>query len=344
MNPSETIRLHIIDTIDETADTRSFMFSAPDDESQGLPYQPGQFLTLKVPCGDEPLWRSYSFSSSPLLNEPPRVTVKRVPGGRASNWLLDNLKSGMTIEALPAAGNFVPPSLDGDFLLLAAGSGITPVFSILNSILEGGAGNCRLIYMCRDHQSFIFGNQLEKLLQRYSERFQLNCWFDHQQGLPTQQNIKELAKTWQDAQCYLCGPAAFMSLARDALIELGVPEQRLHMEHFEEPVPAIQLGRAQPTPDDVPLHVSLKGEEYDLHTYPGELLLDAMLRQGLKPPSGCRGGNCGVCRCKLTHGKTRMRNNQALMPSEVREGWILACQAEPVDQEELHVEFESIFG
>src|SRR5271169_1580452 len=127
--------LRVREVIDETADAKSIVFEIPPEHADAFRYRPGQFLTLRIPHEGRHLLRCYSLASSPLAGEPPRVTVKRVAQGRVSNWLCDNLNAGDCVEVKPPAGHFTPKSLDGDFLLFAGGSGITPVFSIIHSAL-----------------------------------------------------------------------------------------------------------------------------------------------------------------------------------------------------------------
>ena len=139
MNSPDYIALRVAQVIEETADARSLVFEVPAELAERFRYKPGQFLTLRIPHDGSWLPRCYSLSSTPLLDEPLRVTVKRVRDGRASNWLCDVPKAGDAIEVLAPAGVFVPRSLDGDFLLFGGGSGVTPVLSILRSVLHAGS-------------------------------------------------------------------------------------------------------------------------------------------------------------------------------------------------------------
>ena len=181
--------------------------------------QPGQFLTLKVPAAEPALLRCYSLSQRPQADGALRITIKRVPGGRASNWLLDNLQAGDCIEALPPAGVFVPRNLDDDLLLLGAGSGITPLMAILQAALVEGSGQVRLFYASRDAASLIFAEELAEWSARYPDRLQLRIWLDAEQGVPSGPAIATKIADWSAADAFICGPQPFMDAAGAALGE-----------------------------------------------------------------------------------------------------------------------------
>src|SRR5690349_3578903 len=176
--------LKVARIVEETADARTIEFEIPEALRQSFQYKPGQHLQLHVPCGAKPLPRCYSLSGTlNVSGDPWRVTVKRVADGRASNWLCTTLKAGDTLEVAAPAGMFTPKSLDGDFLMYAGGSGITPVFSILRSTLNAGKGRVRLVYANRDERSVIFGQALAALSQQHPQRLQVIHWLDSVQGI-----------------------------------------------------------------------------------------------------------------------------------------------------------------
>ena len=171
------LELQIAEVVDETDDARSLVFSvpdaagAPDIPPERLRYAPGQFLTLRIPSDRTgSVARCYSLCSAPELGEPLKITVKRTAGGYGSNWLCDNVVAGSTLQVLRPSGTFTPRSLDGDFLLCAAGSGITPVLSILKSVLHRGSGAVTLLYANRDENSVIFRAELASLAARFPKR------------------------------------------------------------------------------------------------------------------------------------------------------------------------------
>jgi len=329
----EFTRLRIASRQAETADSCSFTLQVPAAQRARFAARPGQFLTLKVRCGEEPLLRCYSLSQRPEGNAALRITIKRVPGGQASNWLLDNLQVGDCIEALPPAGVFVPRSLDCDLLLLGAGSGITPLMAILQAALVEGNGRVCLFYASRDAASLIFAEELAELSARHPERLQLRIWLDAEQGVPNGPAIAAKIAGWPAAEAYVCGPQPFMDAASSALSELGVEAARIHLERFGAAAPVATPGGKRSR-----LRVALDGRRHELDVLRGEVLLEAMEQAGLQPPSACRSGVCAACKCRVVEGSVSMRSNQVLSESEVRQGWVLACQAEPRSAE-LQVEY-----
>ena len=334
---SEFTRLRIASRQAETADSCSFVLQVPPAQRARFAAQPGQFLTLKVPCGEPALLRCYSLSQRPQAKGALRLTIKRVPGGRASNWLLDHLQVGDSIETLPPTGVFVPRNLEDDLLLLGAGSGITPLMAILQAALVEGSGRVFLFYANRDAASLIFADELAEWSVRYPERLQLRIWLDAEQGVPSAAAIAEKMAGWPLAEAFVCGPQAFMEGASAALGELGIESARIHLERF-----GAAPSRSEATPERNGRHsrlrVALAGRRHELSVLRGEVLLEAMEQAGLQPPSACRSGVCAACKCRVVEGSVSMRSNQVLSESEVRQGWALACQAEP-SSAELQVEY-----
>lgn len=317
--------------IRETADAHSLVLDIPTELTEAFRYKPGQFLTLQVPCGDTPLPRCYSASSSPYLDEPLRVTIKRVMDGRASNWLCDNLKAGDPLRVAAPAGVFTPKSLDGDFLLFAGGSGITPVLSIVRSVLHAGKGTLRLIYANRDEQSVIFAEELARLSRDFPKRLQVIHWLDSVQGVPSQAQIASFAAERKNAQCFVCGPAIFMDATAAALHEQGFAHSQVHIERFvslpddaeEAPGPALddEAGQA------VRITVKLDGEVHEVTGQQGQLLLDALEAAGIDAPYSCRSGACAACMCHLDAGRVELAHNHVLDQHDLDQGWVLGCQA-----------------
>ncbi|WP_110970546.1 ferredoxin--NADP reductase [Pseudomonas huaxiensis] len=328
---NDYLTLRVARVIEETVDARSLVFDIPEHLAERFRYQPGQFLTLRVPFEGGWLPRCYSLSSTPLLDEPLRVTVKRVREGRASNWLCEELQEGQTLDVLPPAGVFVPRSLDTDLLLFGGGSGVTPVLSILRSALLAGTGRILLIYANRDEQSVIFRDELRFLANAHPQRLQIVHWLDSIQGVPATAQLAELARPFIDAQAFICGPAPFMDAAVAALKSLGMPNGRVHVERFVslpgegEALPVVVSEAAVAAQ----VAVRLDGEDYTVPCGSGETVLDAMQRAGLNPPSACRVGGCASCMCTLESGAVDLLHNDALDQDELAEGWILACQAVP---------------
>jgi len=326
---SEFHALQVREVIAETADSKSLVFGIPSELAREFGYRCGQFLTVRIPIGGRHLLRCYSLASSPLIDEPLRVTVKRVKDGRISNWICDNVKAGDTIEVKAPAGHFTLRSLDGDFLMFAGGSGITPVFSIIKSVLVAGSGRLFFVYANRDENSVIFRDELNALARAHPARLQIVHWLDSVQGLPTTAQLAELSRPWATAEIFICGPEAFMSATAEALRSLEVPSAQVHIERYvslpdEEDAAPVTIEEGQ---GEIRLEVELDGQHHDLTCGANEPLLDAMLRAGLRAPYSCRQGACATCMCTLEAGEVHLRRNQVLDKNDLAQRWILACQA-----------------
>jgi len=335
------LELQIAEVVDETGDARSLVFAVPDAPgdpnipAQRLRYAPGQFLTLRVPSDRTgSVARCYSLCSSPFTDEALTVTVKRTADGYASNWLCDHAHQGMRIHVLAPSGNFVPKTLDDDFLLMAAGSGITPVMSICKSALSEGGGQVALLYANRDDRSVIFADALRELANKYPDRLTVVHWLESLQGLPTSTALTKLAAPYTGRPAYICGPGPFMDAARTALEALKVPAGQIHIEVFKsldsDPFAAVTIEDTdegdQPPATAI---VELDGETHTVSWPRSAKLLDVLLAKGLDAPFSCREGHCGACACTLRGGKVTMEVNDVLEQQDLDEGLILACQSHP---------------
>lgn len=334
--------LTIVEVIEETADAKSLVFEIPAELSDRFRYAPGQFLTLRVPLSERPLLRCYSLCSTPGVDAAPRVTVKRVEGGRASNWICDRLKPGDTLEVLPPAGVFTPKRLDGEFLLVAGGSGITPLFSILKAVLKQGQGRVHLLYANRDQGSIIFRDELSRLAAAYPERLTVYHWLDSVQGRASVAQLAALLRPWRSAELesFICGPAPFMEAVAAALQQLELPREQIHIERFislDEETDAPAAAEDGPA-TAVALEVELDGAVHQLQGSTGETLLESMLNAGLDAPFSCRSGGCAACMCMVMEGEVQMRKNDVLDAEEIQAGWVLGCQAVPVS-DKLKISF-----
>ncbi|WP_407685753.1 2Fe-2S iron-sulfur cluster-binding protein [Mycobacterium sp. HUMS_1102779] len=333
------LELQIAEVVDETDDARSLVFAVPEGSSipaERLRYAPGQFLTLRVPSDRTgSVARCYSLCSSPFTDDALAVTVKRTADGYASNWLCDHAHPGMRIHVLVPSGTFVPKTLDDDFLLLAAGSGITPIMSICKSALAQGSGQVTLLYANRDEGSVIFADALRELAGKYPDRLTVVHWLETLQGLPGATALARLAAPFTDRPAFICGPGPFMDAARQALEALHVPARQIHIEVFKsldsDPFAAVTLddagaGDAGPPATAV---VELDGQTHTVSWPRNAKLLDVLLAAGLDAPFSCREGHCGACACTLRNGKVTMEVNDVLEQQDLDEGLILACQSHP---------------
>jgi 3-ketosteroid 9alpha-monooxygenase subunit B len=240
----------------------------------------------------------------------------------------------MEIDVLAPAGVFCPSSLDGDFLLLAAGSGITPVMSILKTVLARGSGRVVLIYANRDEHSVIFASELGSLARQYGDRLVVVHWLETLQGLPSVPHLRGLATPFASYEVFLCGPAPFMDAAQEALASLGVPRSRVHVEKFRslEGNPFEATVEEVVEDDEAPtrLTVSLDGSERTIDWPRRRKLLDHLLDSGFDAPYSCREGQCSACACRLLAGEVKMLNNEVLDAEDIADGIVLACQSLPL--------------
>lgn len=224
--------LRVSDVVRETADACSVAFEVPADLAGAFEFRPGQFLTLAVPSDLTGVAaRCYSISSTPHSGRL-QVTVKRTVDGYASNWINDNVKPGDSIRVLVPSGIFCPTDINDDFLLFAGGSGITPILSIAQTVLETASGQVTLVYANRDEASVIFRDHLGELAEKYGDRFELVHWLESEMGLPTAEGIQDWATRYIERESFVCGPGPFMKAVTDVLKALEVPRSRRHQEKF----------------------------------------------------------------------------------------------------------------
>ena len=332
--------LRVARIVQETADTRSFVLDVPDELAEMFEYRAGQFCTFRVHVdGDEHL-RSYSMSSAPETDHELTVTVKGVPGGIVSNWLLDNVSEGDVLEVTKPAGVFCVRDGERPVVAFCGGSGVTPVMSITRSVLATTSRPVRLLYANRDRDSVIFDDQLQKLAASHPDRLHTRHHLDADAGFLDGPAIQSFVDADLDADFYICGPTPFMDLVEHTLLEMGVDSDRISIERF---VNAGQAAHAEVRTDtDVPESVTviLKGKPTAIQYRPGDTLLETARRGGLQAPFSCESGNCATCMALLCEGTATMRANNALTPEEVAEGWVLTCQAVPHGST-VTVEYES---
>ncbi|MFC8434209.1 2Fe-2S iron-sulfur cluster-binding protein [Streptomyces sp. NPDC057253] len=335
--PIRTLR--VTEVTPETDDAVSVTFEASDGDE--LRYQPGQFLTLRIPAPDGWVARCYSLSSAPG-DARPTVTVKRVPGGIASNWICDRLRLGDTVDTLAPAGRFTPAAEQRDLLLFAAGSGITPVMSVLRARVREG-GTAVLVYANRDERSVIFADQLRRLTEAHPDRIRVVHWLETLHGLPDPARLAALSQPWAGADAaLLCGPAPYMRAAAEALERLGMPRSRVLTEEYRslasDPFAGLTEVPATPTADEpgaATVTVRIDGERRTLPWPARTTLLDLLRARDLDAPFSCREGACSACACRVVDGEVKMLRNTVLEEEDLADGYVLACQAVPLSD---HVE------
>ncbi len=323
--------------VQETHDTRSFVFDVPADLAVSFAYEAGQFCTFRVRFGDEDLMRCYSMSSSPHTDSELTTTVKRVAGGRVSNWMLDDVAEGDVLSLTRPAGVFTLSPGTAPIVAFAGGSGITPVFSVIKSALATTERRVRLLYANRDADSVIFRAELDALQKAHPDRLAVVHHLDTEHGFVHSNGVAEFVGAALDADLYVCGPGPFMDVVEDALAQANVPSEQVFIERFAFAGAAARLDQPPASPandtsvDATPetVVIELDGRRQEVHYQPGETFLETARRAGLKAPFSCEAGSSATCMARLDEGTARMRVNNALTPDEIAEGWVLTCQGLP---------------
>ncbi len=334
----------------ETDDSVVVSFDVPDALRPTFQFSPGQYLTLKRGTGPEEARRSYSICAAP--GETLRVGVRRVPRGLFSPWMAGALRAGDTLDVMEPQGRFGAALVQGEprhVLLIAGGSGITPILSILRTLLEQKPHTrCTLLYGNRTAASTMFKEELEDLKNRHITRLALHPVFSREQvdsplasGRLDGERIGLFLRTLIDPQgidqAFICGPHAMNDEAEAALLAAGVPAERIHVERFGLPPEQVQgkvQHAAQPGDADLSrISVVRDGLTRDFFFRKGDpSILDAAAREGLDVPYSCKSGVCATCRAKLLDGQVRMDRNFALDKADLDAGFILTCQAHPLSE------------
>lgn len=328
----------------ETPDSVSIALDVPEGLVADFAFTPGQYLTLKTNIEGEEVRRSYSICSAPR-EEGLRIGVKKVEGGAFSTFANDRLKAGDAIEVMPPEGRFAARlEAPGKHVLgIAAGSGITPILSIVKALLaDDPAARFTLIYGNRTTQSVMFAEELEDLKNRYLGRFSLIHVLSREaQDVPllsgriTAERLKALAGQVIDLasvdEALLCGPEEMVTEAKAALLALHLPEDRIRSELFTPAAPRPAFKAPPPEAAAMVLSrvtVTLDGKTQSFDMLAGdENIVDAAARAGLELPYSCKGGMCCTCRCKVVEGAVDMATNYSLEPWELAAGFTLACQS-----------------
>jgi len=340
-------RLAVADHRRETGDAVSLTFAIPDQLQDDYRFSPGQYLTLRTTMDGEEVRRSYSICSG-LDDGELRIAVKKVDGGAFSSWAADELKCGDEIDVMTPTGRFgIAPAPEAARIHVgfAAGSGITPVLSIIKGVLAREP-NSRffLFYGNRSTESMLFREALEQLKDQFIERLSVfHVISGEEQDIPILygrldgEKVRVLLRSLVPAamidHVFICGPTGMSDEIEATCREIGISEDRIHIERFVSGLGGKPRPKAVVPPGAPPkafVALVIDGKRREVPVAEGEAILDAALRAGVDLPFACKGGMCSTCRARLVEGEAKMDVNYSLEPWELEKGFILTCQAKPV--------------
>ncbi|MEV0634794.1 1,2-phenylacetyl-CoA epoxidase subunit PaaE [Streptomyces sp. NPDC050619] len=347
-----TLRVAAVQPLCE--DAAAVGFEIPEELAEEFAFAPGQSLTLRREVDGRDERRSYSICSP--AGAPPRIGVRVVPGGLFSSWLAHEVRPGDTVEVMAPVGVFTPDlTTPGHHVLIAAGSGITPMLSIAESVLAADSrSTVTLFYGNRRTDTVMFADELADLKDLYPARFQLAHVLSREpreaevlSGRLDADRLSALIDALVDVRgadhWWLCGPHGMVRDARRVLTGLGVPDERVHQELFyadDEPVREVRHEESGPRGPVSQVTVTLDGRSTTSALSRERTLLEGAQKTRPDLPFACKGGVCGTCRALITDGKADMRRNFALEPAEVAAGYVLTCQSYPVS-EAVTVDYDS---
>jgi 3-phenylpropionate/trans-cinnamate dioxygenase ferredoxin reductase subunit len=326
----------------ETHDVKSFFFRSP----QGLAFEPGQFVTLELDIDGETINRCYTISSSPTRPHTLSITVKRVPGGKVSNWLHDNLQPGASVRVLGPAGEFTCARHPArKYLFLSAGSGITPLMSMSRAHHELSEDrDIVFVHSARTPDDIIFARELDLIAANQSnfrasfvcERVGARTNWPGVTGFLSLPLLKLIAPDFMEREIFTCGPAPYMKAVRDLLDEAGFERKHYHEESFsfetliesalEADVDAAPIESA----DTKSFSISFARSNREIACAPDQHVLDAARQSGVRLPASCTQGMCGTCKVKLVSGQVDMKHNGGIRQREIDQGMVLLCCSKPL--------------
>ena len=347
----------------ETHDVKSFFFKAPAERT--FVFEPGQFITLELDIDGEPVNRCYTISSPPTRPHTISITVKRVPGGKVSNWLHDNVSAGSKVRVLGPSGEFTCARHPArKFLFLSAGSGVTPLMSMSRAHHElGEDADIVFLHSARTPDDIIFARELDLIASNHAnfrtafvcERVGARTNWPGITGFLSLPLLKLIAPDFLEREVFTCGPAPYMKAVRDLLDEGGFDRAHYHEESFSfETVAevAAQLATAHvgdaiathadtveargdasgfaPAPVDTTFKVTFAKSRRDIECGGGERVLDAAKKAGVRLPSSCTQGMCGTCKVKLVSGEVAMKHAGGIRQREIDQGMVLLCCSKPL--------------
>jgi ring-1,2-phenylacetyl-CoA epoxidase subunit PaaE len=351
-------RLKISDIYKETKDATVISFDVPKALYKIFSYHQGQHLTLKTLINGAEVRRTYSLCSSPLEKKW-QVAIKKISGGLFSTFANTALKKDQIVEVMPPSGNFfveVLPKASKNYIAFAAGSGITPILSIIKTHLEAEPhSSFKLFYLNKTVKSIMFKEEIEQLKNKYFKRFHSFYFLTQEQrdiaflnGRFTPDKIKFLTQSFIDIEdtheCFICGPQQMTNMISDELQKLGLPKAKIHYELFfsgstkekNKKISEIIERKVEGTQ----VTIIDGGKEFHFTmTNKHDNILDGALNAGVDVPFACKGGVCGTCKCKVVEGSVNMKVNYALEQDEIDKNLVLSCQSVPTS-ERVKVDFD----
>lgn len=329
------VRLTLRSIKQETPDTKTFTF----EKEPALHYTSGQFLTVVKDTLTQEIRRQYSFISHPKLDTYPSITVKRIANGEVSRWLFDEAKVGDIVKSVGSAGQFtLPPNTQRyqKVLFLAAGSGITPILSLIKEVLYFRQMEVVLIYSNHTEASTIFLQELRQLQSKYATRFKIEFLFSDAKNLMRarlgKSILEELFQQYVTSPshtlAYVCGPLDYRQMAMVTLLAQGILNDHLHKEVFHTP-PA-RMHQEPPDKDQHVVNIQLNHQFIELHVQYPTTILAAAKKRNMDLPYSCEAGRCGTCAATCISGKVWMSRNEVLTDRELQQGRILTCTSYPI--------------
>lgn len=343
---SNNYQLKVKEVVNETKDAVTLVFENPAEGN--LTYKPGQFLTLIFSLEGESVRRAYSLCSAPDIDAHPAVTVKRVEGGKVSNYINDHITAGSTIEVMAPAGVFttdISKKNKRHVVLFAGGSGITPMMSLTQSILNTESSTIvSLVYANRDEASIIFKQKINDLKTKYGKQLNVvhvlenppSGW-DGPKGMLTPDLVQTILKglpkkLFKPREYFMCGPAGMMEQIELAFEKYKLPKDKLRKESFSASLDDARKGAGNEVEGIVEREVTIiySGEEHKVTVKPNETILDAALDDNIDLPFSCQSGICTSCMGRCTSGKVFMEEDDSLSPKEIEQGFVLTCVGHPL--------------
>jgi len=352
-------KLAIKEVNKETSDCVSVLFDVPENLKKEFQFKQGQSLTVRTTINGEEVRRTYSICSTPVENKW-RVAIKKVDGGLFSSFANDQLKKGDVLEVMPPVGKFyveLNPANKKNYLAIAAGSGITPILSIIKTTLHTEPkSNFTLVYGNRSRSSIIFFEELEGLKNKYLQRFNFINILSRERtdasinfGRIDKEKLNDLSKLVDYSlidETFICGPEEMIFTTKEFLEAKGIDKKKIHFELFTSPGQKQQVPCTRNTsPDDkgpkskITIKLDGRSFDFDLSLTSDTTILDAALKQGADLPYACKGGMCCTCKAKLLEGEVAMDVHWGLEEEEVEQGYILTCQSHP-KTEKVVVDFD----